>query len=386
MSSVSQHILQLLVSIITFFLSVAAFRHLANVPYRQRIIFSPLLYIPAALSFATADSWPGDLNGLWGLLLCIWAGHSTSVLFIEDPRFLEPREPKLWNNPRLLGTSFRDVKGSTPSARSPVSVARFTIMRLGKLAAYTGIYYAVTTWIFPAAFIPMHIDEFGPAHQRYFRRLPLLPGTAAPAVGVTLRETLLRCAFIIWWLLSAAGLLDATHAAISLVAVSLLHFDEPSEWPDLFGSPSLAYTIRRFWSKFWHQIVRRTYTNYGKCVSRNLLRLTPCSLLDRIVVILVTFFLSGVSHAAVSWLLGDRCGWALDIWWFCVNFVAGFLEAGAVLMLRVVLTRIGKGHLLERLGGSAWGRVLGFIWVFAFMFWSIPKWQYPKLYCRLGGV
>ncbi|KAJ5178136.1 uncharacterized protein N7500_000835 [Penicillium coprophilum] len=398
MSSIAQTILPIAVPITTFFLSVGAFFHLANVPHPQRLILSPLMYIPAGVSFATSNWWLGDLNSLWGLLLCIWVGHSTSLLFIEDLRVWEdgdylgrisklaPHIPgkyykglKLWNNPLLLGTSYQFVKIPKSAACSP-SLARFTVLRLGKVAAYVGAYFYIKSHVFPAAFIPLRIDEFGPLHQVYFRRL------SSQIVPITLRETLMRCAFVLWWTFSAVAMLDSAHAALSLLSVSLLRFDEPSEWPPIFGSLGQAWTIRRFWGKFWHQIVRRTYTNYGECISRKILVLQPRSLPDKVLIIFVIFFLSGVSHAAVSWQLGDHCGWPLDIWWFCTNFVAGLLEVVVTQLFRALMKKVGKKSQLKWLDESIWSRVFGFVWVFSFMFWSIPKWQYPKLYCHLGDA
>ncbi|CAG7996555.1 unnamed protein product [Penicillium salamii] len=395
MSSVHQPIVLILVPISTFFLSVGAFFHLANIPYPRRVFLSPLLYIPAGVSFATSNWWPGDLNSLWGLLLCIWVGHSTSLLFIEDLGVWEdgdyigrisklaPHIPgkhhkglKLWNNPLLLGTSYQIANKSKSATSFPSSLARFTVLRLGKLVTYVGMYLYIKSRIFPAVFMPLRMDEFDPLHQVYFRRLP------SQIVPVTLRETLLRCAFVCWWTFSAVAMLDSAHAALSLVSVSLFRIDEPYEWPSIFGSLSQAWSIRRFWSKFWHQIVRRTYTNYGECISRNILRLQPRSVPDKVFVIFMIFFLSGVSHAAVSWQLGDHCGWSLDIWWFCANFFAGLLEVVVTQLFRACVKKLG----FKRLDESNWSKVVGFIWVFSFMFWSIPKWQYPKLYCHLSDA
>ncbi|KAJ5431036.1 hypothetical protein N7445_008768 [Penicillium cf. griseofulvum] len=399
MPSISQPILSIAVPITAFFLSVGAFFHLANIPCPQRIILSPLLYIPAGLSFATSNWWMGDLNSLWGLLLCIWVGHSTSLLFIEDLRVWEEGEYlgrisklapyihgryykglKLWNNPLLLGTSYQFVKNPKSTTSSSSSLARFTVLRLGKVTAYVGMYFYIKSRIFPAAFIPVQIDEFDPLHQVYFRRL------SSQIVPVTSRETLMRCAFVCWWAFSAVAMLDSAHAALSLVSVSLLRFDEPYEWPPIFGSLSQAWSIRRFWGKFWHQIVRRTYTNYGEWISRKVLRLRPRSLPDKIFVIFAIFLFSGLSHAAVSWQLGDHCGWSLDIWWFCANFVAGLLEVVVTQLLQAFVKKIGQKSRLEWLDESIWSRIFGFVWVFSFMFWSIPKWQYPKLYCHLGDA
>lgn len=94
---------------------------------------------------------------------------------------------------------------------------------------------------------------------------------------------------------------------------------------------------------------------------------------DKGFVIFVIFFLSGLSHAAVSWQLGDHCGLSLDIWWFCANFVAGLLEVIVTRLLRAFVKELGQEPQLEWLDESIWCRVFEFGWVFLFMFWSIPK-------------
>lgn len=396
MASIFRLILPTLLPITTLVLSIGAFFFLANVSRLQKIILSPLLYIPAVVSFATSNRWLGDLSSLWGLLLCIWVGHSTSLLFIEDVQVWEdgewmgrtsklaPYVPsqyhkglKLWNNPRLLGTSRQFVGFPTPLARSMTPLPRFAAIRLGKLGTYAAIYFYVRSHIFPNMFMPIRMDEFDQQHQVYFRRLLLRNPP------VTLRETLMRCAFVFWWVFAAVAMLDSAHIALSLVSVNLLRFDGPSEWPSIFGPLSQAWSIRRFWGRFWHQIVRRTYKNYGEFISRTILHLQPHSLPDKVFVIFVIFFLSGVSHTAVSWQLGDNCGWSLDICWFCANFVAGLLEVIVTWLLRCSVRESGQKIQPKWLDGSIWSRGFGFIWVFLFLFWSIPKWQYPKVYCQL---
>jgi hypothetical protein len=38
----------------------------------------------------------------------------------------------------------------------------------------------------------------------------------------------------------------------------------------------------------------------------------------------------------------------------------------------------------KRLGKAF--RLLAFLWVYVFIFWSIPKWQYAKTYCLLQDM
>lgn len=169
-------------------------------------------------------------------------GHSTSLLFIEDLRIWEdgdylgrisklaPHIPgeyykgiKLWNNPRLLGTSYQFVKSLKPATSSSPSLRRFTVIHLWKLAAYVGMYLYIKSRIFPVAFMPIQMDEFDPLHQVYLRRV------SSQIAPVTFRETLMRCAFVFWWTFSAVAMLDSAHAILSLVSVIFLRFDAPYE-------------------------------------------------------------------------------------------------------------------------------------------------------------
>lgn len=400
-----QVILPVTASITTFFLSVAAFFHLANISNPRRLILSPILYIPAGISFYLSEWWPGDLNSLWGLLLCIWIGHSTSLLFVENDHLYQDGEylarwsklaphihpkfhkgVKLWNNPRLLGTPHECILKSRKPA-IPSGLRAFTVIRLAKVVIYVGLYFYIKTYIFPAVFMPIGMNEFDPLHQVYFRRL--LSSFQAQDIyeyeAVTLRETLLRSAFVAWWTFSAVAMLDGSHAALSLIAVSLCRFDTPSEWPPIFGPLSAAWSMRRFWGRFWHQITRRTYTNYGEIVSRRILGLRAGSVMDKLIVIFGIFFLSGVAHAVVSWRLGD-CAWGGDVWWFCLNFGVGMGEVVVLGVVRAAMKRIGREDWIQTVQGSLFGRVIGYIWVFGFMFWSVPKWQYPKVYCVLEAL
>lgn len=406
MSSFSEVILPVTASITTFFLSIAVFFHLVNIPNPRRLILSPLLYLPAGVSFYLSEWWPGDLNSLWGLLLCIWFGHSTSLLFVENDRIYEEGEylarwsklapyihpkflkgVKLWNNPRLLGTPHECILKS-PKPAIPSGLRAFTIIRAAKLITYIGLYFYIKTYIFPGIFMPIGMNEFDPHHQVYFRRL-LLPSSQEvngyEHDAVTLRETLLRTAFVAYWTFSAVAMLDGAHAALSLLSVSILGFDTPAEWPPIFGPLTQAWSMRRFWGKFWHQIIRRTYTNYGELVSRRILGLRKGSALDKLIVIFAIFFLSGVSHGVVSWRLRD-CAWRGDVWWFCLNFGVGLAEVLVLGVVRALFKSLGREHWVKRVQGGVLGRFIGYIWVFGFMFWSVPKWQYPKVYCVLEGL
>lgn len=194
----------------------------------------------------------------------------------------------------------------------------------------------------------------------------------------------------VYWGWAPYRTLDAAHSALSIVFVVIFRVDAPEEWPPIFGRLSEAYSVRRFWSKFWHRLVVRPYSNYAELLSRRVLRLRPGGAADKLLIIFMVFFISGAAHAIVALQLGDRCGWMRDIWWYCANFGAGALETVAVRQLRALARVIGQERRLLQLSGGVWGKAIGYVWVYAFFFWSVPKWKYPKLYCRvqdaIGGM
>lgn len=372
-----------------------------NVPSKQRFLTVSVMIIAQCLAFKTADHWPGDLGALWGLFTCIWLAHATSLLWLEDSAIWHEEEMdylvrngkvnryipvvnwyrplRLWNNARLLGTprQLARIHKSTDSR----SLLKFTLQRLWKLFAYWAIHRVMSAYIFPGPFKPFHVDEFSPSRETIFRRF-----LQASDTDFTLREVLLRAGFVLYWGYTTVSALNGIHAALSLLAVSVLGFDDPRDWPPLFGSLGDAWTIRDFWGKFWHQIVVRSYKNHGQYFSRAVLGLKPGSAADKITVIFSIFLLSGITHAAVARQLGDRCGWSRDIWWFCMNFLAGALEAVIVQMARAVADKHEQRSRFDRLASSSWINLPGFVWVFCFFFWSVPKWQYPKLFCHIQDL
>lgn len=180
-------------------------------------------------------------------------------------------------------------------------------------------------------------------------------------------------------------MLDAADDALAIISVVILRLDRPEDWPPLFGSLSEAYSIRRFWGKFWHRLVVRPYSKFGKLFSRRIVGLRPHSEADRILVFFTVFCLSGVAHAFVAWWeLGQCAYWTRDIAWFGGNFGAGAFEMIVVRLLRSLALRMCWAKPWRQMSETPFfAKAVGFAWVFGFFFWSVPKWQYPKLDCAI---
>ncbi|BCR89621.1 wax synthase family protein [Aspergillus chevalieri] len=353
-----------------FFVSIA-------LHHTTRLWSLPLILLPSYISLITANQLE-DIADLWAIGLAVYFVHVTSLLYIEQWILLRPSPDKrydfvaaykLWSNPQLLKTA-RQVPGVHTVDRNhdlPQSRIRFTIVRVARITLHLLLMHLWTTYIFPGPFLPLTADDFSPTKEIYFRRL--LSGT------VTYRETAIRSLSAIDWIWTAYLTLDCSHDALGILFTVILRLDETTDWQTpLFGSPGKAYTLRGFWGRFWHRLVYRAYTNYGRCVGQRVLRLRPGSVAERWWCVFMVFGISGCSHAVVMrWVWGSG-GWR-EVWFFVVNFVAGAMES--------LVLKWAKGRVSFGFRGC---RILGFLWVFGFFFWSVPKREYPNIHALLSTI
>lgn len=376
----------------------------------NRIYYLPFILATAVLSFRHLNdfsSWYG-LDSLWGMFMIIYVAHITSVLYVEKWRLhsegLDDDDDnydgtsrqarwdfkaayKIWNNPRWLKTTNEAPGVSKPyeqqqQQQKQMTIFRFVLICIAKLVIFWIATFLFALNIFPGYFQPLSLDDFAADKEIYLRRL------LYSAEGVSLRETFLRSALAIQWIFLACILLESCHHILALFFVAVLRLDKPDEWPPFFGSPLEAYSIRRFWGKFWNRAIYRPYTSYASILSRRVLRLTSNSRWDKLCISFTIFLISGVAHSIVSWQMGHRCGVWRDVGWFIANFLAAAFELALQnhpLFLPVVEgCRLSTTTVQQSSRFRNWSlKILGFIWVFAFFFWSVPKWQYAKVYCIL---
>ena len=204
--------------------------------------------------------------------------------------------------------------------------------------------------------------DFDPPKQSYLRRIRT----------ITFRETTIRSWLVFNFVWSSWAIFTATHNILAFAFVAL-GIDEPEDWPSLYGSISEAYSIRRFWGKFWHHLVQRSYRTYGSLLSQKILRLPPGSFTDRTCVNFSVFLISGIVHACITAQLGFTCGYWEDIAFFMTCYAALLVETGVQRFASLAFGRIRPNGWICRL--------VGYTWVFGFLFWVLPKHQYPKVLC-----
>jgi len=93
---------------------------------------------------------------------------------------------------------------------------------------------------------------------------------------------------------SLVGLLALENSLAAATSVAL-SITTPREWPDIYGRWSDAYTVRRFWGRTYHQLLRRLTASCGKACCRAL-GLRPGTRASSYTQLYVGFAVSGFLH------------------------------------------------------------------------------------------
>lgn len=224
------------------------------------------------------------------------------------------------------------------------------------------IYNHMSTTFLQHYFGELEISDFLPDKEAYFRRIG----------SVTIRETVIRVWITAFSIGYSVGFFNAVHNILAVVFVGI-GFDKPEDWPPLFGDIREATSIRNYWAKFWHRLVYRSYSSHGIWISTNVLRLPRSSRTGRLFINLYVFAASGAVHALATRQGRHSCGYWENARFYLLNFLAIVLEA----MVLAVFSKVTKGYKLN----NTVSKTIGYVWVFMFLFWAIPKHQFSQTIC-----
>lgn len=332
------------------------------------------------LSLASAHklSWPLGLDITFASLVVFYLPYSIKLLALDEhtiSRELSPLDWSLvecyrtWNNPRTLPLRLSPLERTEPSNLKPR--AWFMLNQAIKAAALWAFHCFVFQYLLTCAFSNVVAADFSPAME--------LP-PVSQALQLSLHHLQVRIFMSFQWIWIAFFFLEIYHCLLAIVFVTILGFDQPEDWPPIFGSPWEASSVRGFWGRFWHRITIPTFHCYSVLISRKLLRLRPNSRLEKTVLPWLIFTMSGLSHSLVGWSLKDAA-LSRDILFFELNFFAVAVEI-------VVSKAKQSSTLMERFPSlpRPLCKSAGFAWVFLFFFCTAPMWMYPKIYPTLKGV
>ncbi|KAL4876705.1 membrane bound O-acyl transferase family-domain-containing protein [Aspergillus karnatakaensis] len=354
---------------------------------RQRRQIRVLLLVPVwslsllALASSHRLSWLIGADSTFASLLVFYLLYSAQILVFEthgispearatnkewSPTFLDCY--RTWNNPRHLPIRLSNSRLDRQTTSSDISLnnlTRFAFTKLAKAAALWSFEHFIFQRIFIRALGRVLIADFSPETELLHMQL-------------SSHQVQVRAIMSVQWIWRAYFFLEFYHSLLAIVFVAILRFDCPDEWPGLFGSPSNAYSVRKFWGRFWHQLTIPTYIFYGRFASKQILGLQPGSSLEKTAIAFFVFTISGLSHSLVGWALGDAALFR-DILFFEICFFAAACETLFHKSLRRASKILAQTFVLP----SLVRRVVGMVWVFVFFFCVSPLWIYPKIYHAL---
>ncbi|KAF4986888.1 hypothetical protein FDECE_15710 [Fusarium decemcellulare] len=174
------------------------------------------------------------------------------------------------------------------------------------------------------------------------------------------------------WLVPARINLDIGYRIISVVSV-FLGATSPEDWPPLFGNVWDIYTIRGFWSIFWHQYCRWALTSISNFICRDVLRVPRPSLVERYLNIAVVFVASGIFHVIVDSFSFQPPPKAPTLAFFASFSLAIMIEDSVQELCRRVTgvnTHNGKQII------PLWHKLVGYLWVSVWLTVTSPWYLY----------
>lgn len=219
--------------------------------------------------------------------------------------------------------------------------------------------------------------DYNAEKEQLFRRLR----------NVSTRELLIRLYLPIQMFADQYATLSLYHALLSILTVGVAG-DEPGRWPPLFGDIRAAYSLRRFFGIFWHHIFRTAFVSHASVITHSVLLIPRGTRLARTAITLLVFLISGFLHAILLPLLGGTCSAFPVLYWY-------FLAAGTIILEDYILGAKkylgwdnGEGMALR--GEAYWRsrleRWMGYVWVWSWFAWSLPKMVFPSFMCWDVGI
>jgi hypothetical protein len=176
----------------------------------------------------------------------------------------------------------------------------------------------------------------------------LLPEAGTPQGGTIFyaslpplqRYTLSTIVHVISGTAMLAGF-NMIYDSITLFSVGLLHSD-PSEWPPVMDNPWTSDSLHVFWSKRWHQFLRRTFLVYGGYAGK--------WLLGEYGMVQGVFLASGLYHECGIYAMGR--GW----------------DNRVVIYFALQAPLLACEKLWRKMTGRKVGGWVGMLWVYFNMF------------------
>ncbi|KAF5859661.1 hypothetical protein ETB97_002572 [Aspergillus alliaceus] len=325
--------------------------------------------------YRMSDVFPDDTaNEIWGMSALIWLSHMSYVVYIHgnrpygehsadgnqgaSPCLNRKQAFKMLfncrgiNTPWAIDPAFRDtppncstathvklqMKGSDLSHqtndsslnRQRRSRLKFCMTRVLLMLGRFSLLCLMPNDI--RSTMTVYPSDFSSKKRSFFRRVifsvckNILPASVGNNDDLDVsREALLRLSTVFHMIVPFWFTLESYHDVFAIVYVGF-GLDSPDEWPPLFGNIAEAYTVRRYWSKFWQKLPYRSYGSFASLISTRIFRVPEGTMIG----------LFPVSQApSVNFKMGSA------VW---VSIILQILSLGAVLPSALTL-KITAGSL-----------------------------------------
>jgi hypothetical protein len=187
---------------------------------------------------------------------------------------------------------------------------------------------------------------------------------------VTIAEVFERMVIVTLLYASNIALLTIGIGVVSMISVGT-GLSDPSRWKPTFNyDHGFPYSVRRFWSHFWHVSMKDRIYLPSKFIADDILGLPKGSLLRRYALIWLTFMASGLFH--VMGETGAGASFAED-----GSFFYYTAQAGAIMAEDFVSYLWNRNNGSEKRVTPAWELWVGRVWLALWMTWITPGWFYP---------
>ena len=292
------------------------------------------------------------------------------LLNLSPPSTLETAWEKLqWGTNAL----FSPRMGTKPYRRDPPATTKKQFLQ----RRFTVAICIGTLWLYIRDGNQFYPKDVGPEYwlpSKTYMTPQIVNGT------FTLRDFWFRAVLCFYSYSGSALTLCLGHTICALVAVGFL--DSPLQgWPPLFGDITEAYTLRRWYSHFWHKAMRKAFTIHAVVVTEKISGLRKHTIAGRSIIVLLSFFFSGVMHTVTGWQTGPCANHFAPLRAFMLFGVFILLEQAVISAYFVVHEKIGIPWTKAEI---VFWRAFGYFWVVFFIMEFTVSSAYSQLRCTMA--
>ncbi|KAJ5103030.1 hypothetical protein N7532_003559 [Penicillium argentinense] len=174
-------------------------------------------------------------------------------------------------------------------------------------------------------------------------------------------------------------LIDFHHRVFSVITVCL-GLESTSDCPPLFGSATSVHSLRTFWAKFWHQLLRRPLTSVSAFITQSLFGHASKSSFQHYMIVCLVFFFSGGLHVVLDLVQGIPVEESGAMLFFALAPLGLMIEDCIRLLWNSLSPLRSSDQLKEtKTAKPRWQKVLGLLWAMAWLGTTSTWYFYPQM-------